>query len=471
MRAKRKYWTLGMKLAPRHMERQGPARSILLPGFLGLGRVLQELSPAIAIPWALCRRKRLVVKGVDASVLTDSPTFYTGIRVLHTARLRLQVLQGRRYLDDVREPWLSLLPAARWAAFTHPAWCSAVWESYAPSGRVVFVIAWMDDRPVGIIPLCSRRMNRFGLFLPVAEAFGGARGDYCIPFVGTTEEPGVLDTLLEAAIAISEKAGVFVLPNVPAEAGIHHHVERFLRDRGHLFTRRESTCPLILLKSTVEETQRAFSRNLRVNLRKQFRRIQELHGPLSIQIVDSKQDALKLLPSFFEMHDRRWLEAGKPGTFNDPAARSFYHSVISGMWDSGVHFSTLSCGDQVVAFHFGLVSNGFLLCYKWAYDLEFHSYSPGKLMLESLVRHGVEKGWRGIDLLQGSEAYKDQWSSEMAQTFTYTVPTSSWSPSYWWLIRGRPWTERQFGAIYHRYASRIGSWRGTRRSPLAHPEE
>lgn len=377
---------------------------------------------------------------------------------LQPIQLRLQVLEGLSSLSDLRESWLRLLPSDRWAAFLHPDWCSAAWESFAPGGRVSFILASQDDRIVGMVPVSYRRMNRFGLFLPVAEAFGG-RGDYCVPAVAHSSSHELVCALLEKAISVARRAGVFVLPNIPEETGFHTWVEQFLDARGYRYRRRETKCPIILLESTVEETHQAFPKSLRTDLRRQAKRIREDHGPLSFRIVESKEEAARLLPLFFEMHDKRWLTSGHRSTFGDASVCSFYSRMVANMWDSGIHFSTLSCGGRVVAFHLGILSNGFLLYYKPTYEPELHSYSPGKLLLNSLVRHGVKEGWKGIDLLQGAEPYKNQWATSVAKTFSYTVRASPRSVSYWWLTEGRPWAERRLGSLYNRFAVRFAHLR------------
>jgi CelD/BcsL family acetyltransferase involved in cellulose biosynthesis len=323
---------------------------------------------------------------------------------------------------------------------------------------VSFILVWEDDRIVGMVPVSFRRMNRFGLFLPVAEAFGG-RGDYSAPAVAGSWSQELVNALLEAAILVSRRSGVFVLPNIPEEAGLHTWVEQFLDARGYSYVQRESKCPIIQLQSTLEETYQTFSKSLRTDLRRQSKRIRESHGPLSFGIVESKEEAARLLPLFFEMHDKRWLNSGHRSTFGDASVRAFYARKVTKLWDSGLHFSTLSCGDRIVAFHLGIVSNGFLLYYKPTYDFDLHSYSPGKLLLDFLVRHGVAEGWKGIDLLQGAEAYKNQWATSVARTFSYTVRCSPRSISYWWLTEGRPWAERRLGSLYNRFAVRFAHLR------------
>ncbi|MFC1660050.1 GNAT family N-acetyltransferase [Gemmatimonadota bacterium] len=373
--------------------------------------------------------------------------------------IKIEVLDRDQTDDLLWESWLTLLPGGRWSFFLHPDWCRALWESYHAGSRVRFHVAYDGGGIVGILPTCHRRMNKFGLFLPIAETFGGGRGDYSLPMAGGVGGVEVLEPLLESAVARSKPSGALVLPNLPDPSGAPEQVQDYLEKRGLTFERRIWVTQSIPLAGTFEETERGFTSRLRSDLRRREKRLREAHGPVTFRVIESQHEALKRLPDLFEMHDKRWLTSGLPGTFSDPAARAFYERVVRHLWEDGVHFSVLECGGRIIAFHLGFVWDGHLLYYKPTFESDLQAFSPGKLLLKYLVMHGVEEGWSGIDLLQGEEDFKRPWTSESTATSTFTIRTSRRSPTYWWLTRGRPLAERTLGRTYNRWATRLESLR------------
>ena len=68
--------------------------------------------------------------------------------------------------------------------------------------------------------------------------------------------------------------------------------------------------------------------------------------------------------------------------------------------------SSLYAGDQLVATHLGAVANRRHAWWVPAYDVKFQKYSPGRLLLERLLRASQTAGDVEFDFLIGDEAYK-----------------------------------------------------------------
>ncbi|MEX1258873.1 MAG: GNAT family N-acetyltransferase [Gemmatimonadota bacterium] len=368
--------------------------------------------------------------------------------------IRLRVLQGDQG-DEIREAWISLLPRERWRFFLHPDWFEIARASYFPRARVRYHVAYEGDRIVGILPTSRRRMNRFGLFLPVVDALAGGRGDYSLPITGQEARPEVVRPLLESALSSARGAGTLVLANLPVETGVPGILESLLEERGLPFRHVEAPSLTLSLPPTFDEAEAAMKKGLRGDLRRQAKRIEESVGPLDFRVVTDPEEAKAHLPGLFEMHDRRWLEAGLPASFEDRSARDFYYGMIEKLWGEGLHFSLLRAGERVIAYHVGAVGGGYLLYYKPTFDHTLQNYSPGKLHLRFLLVHAIEAGLSGIDFLQGTEGYKRDWASSVTECGSYTVRTRRVSPSYFWLACGRPWTERVVGPAYNRWVARF----------------
>lgn len=372
--------------------------------------------------------------------------------------MQVRIIESDQF-SAIRSSWISLLPEDRWAFFVHPDWCRVVWESYFPNARIRFHVAYEGEHIVGILPTCHRRMNRFGLFLPVTDGFVGGRGDYSVPVTGPRIRPHVVRCLIESALRDAHSSGTLVLANVPIETGVPEILEDILEEQELPYQCTKAPSPVLSLPASFEEFETSLKKKLRADLRRQSKRLEEVLGPLEFRVVTDRKEAEALLPSLFEMHDRRWLESGVPASFADARARTFYYRMVSDLWDQGLHLSILSAGDRVAACHLGMIWSGYLLYFKPTFDPELRNYSPGKLHLRLLLAHAIERGLRGVDFLQGSEGYKSDWTSETTDCRTYLIRARALSLSYPWLTRGRPTAERILGRTYHRVTTTLERWR------------
>lgn len=370
--------------------------------------------------------------------------------------LRTEVV-GLDRLDDIRRSWIEMLPHGRWAFFMHPDWCGTAWAAFAPRATVHLHLAYEGNELVGILPVCHRRMNKFGLFMPVAEALAGARGDYTLPVLRQDAPEHTIPLLLDSALKSARSAGALLVANAPDETGVPARVEQHLHEQGLAFRRTQAQCMLLTFPQGAASADAVLPSRRRNDVKRQMKRVQEEVGPLAFRVATSPDEAVSLLPAFFEMHDRRWLEAGYPGSFGSAAARDYYHQFVRRLWDAGVHFSVTTCGEEPISFHLGAIAGGELLYYKPTYDSRLARYSPGAIHFYYLVQHALEQGLTGVDFLQGDEPYKRQWTNAACTTSSFLVQASRRTPTYFWLGTGREWAERRLGPAYLRTASWIES--------------
>ena len=74
--------------------------------------------------------------------------------------------------------------------------------------------------------------------------------------------------------------------------------------------------------------------------------------------------------------------------------------------DRTLHLTTLDCGTQTVAAHFGFVSRDGFYYYMPAYDVALASSSPGRVHLNLMVMWAIDNGLCRFDFLRGQADYK-----------------------------------------------------------------
>lgn len=362
-----------------------------------------------------------------------------------------------RLTPDLRETWISLLPSAHWGFFSHPDWCQAVWNHFGPTRDLRILVAREGGRAVGVLPVWSHRMNKYGLYLPVTDLFGSRRGDYGAPVIHPEADvESVLAAFLDAVPRLGRTGGTVVWPHLPDSRGAAGALAGILDARGYSYRRETSICHIVDLEGSYDDIAAGWDRKKRQNVNRYRRKMLERFDSLEIVTFDTPDEALERLPAFFEMHDHRWVEAGHPGTFDEPGMREFFEELVQRFAGSHLHFSALMAGDRAAAYRVGFVYGGYFLAFRSAFDWTLRRLSPGQVMNAETIRYGVDQGWKGIDLLGGDYDYKDSLSSRTQDRVTYIVRTGRVAPAYWWITRGRPALERRVGAVVYRVRARWG---------------
>lgn len=371
------------------------------------------------------------------------------------AELTVEILD--EMTPQIRDVWVSLVPDRRWGIFSHPDWCEAVWGHEGSTVLTRIVLVRRGGRPVGLLPVWIRRMNRYGLFLRVAELFGSRRGDYGAPLIAEdADATEVLPVLLDAALAIRGAGGTLIWPHLPDVDGHPEIVEQALRDRHLEFIREDSPCHVVELFGSYEDIAASWDGKKRRNVNRYRRKLLSEFDSLELVTFDTVDEALARLPDFFRMHDQRWIASGNPGTFDDRSVRAFFEDLVRRFAGKSLFFAALVAGDQAAAYRIGFVWDNSFLEYRAAFSWDLRRSSPGQVMTSVLIEDGVERGWAAIDLLGGDYAYKDRVSSTTRDRSTFFIRSRPFAPAYWWLTKGRPMAERSIGGVIYR----VRSWWG-----------
>lgn len=376
--------------------------------------------------------------------------------------MTLTVDVADRLTPELRDTWISLLPKDHWAFFSHPDWCEAVWSHFGSTMSVRYLVARDDGDAVGFLPVWTRRMNKFGLFLPITELFGSRRSDYAGPLIHE-EAPAktVLGALLDALVGLKGTWGSVIWPHMPEDHGYAEAFEELLDERNLEYRREESLCHVVDIDGSYEEIAAKWDRKKRQNVNRYRRKVLERFDTLSVVTFDTPEEARERLPDFFEMHDYRWIEAGHPGTFDDPDTRAYFEDLVERFAGSHLYFSALMADDRPVAYRIGFVYGGYFMAFRSAFDWTLRKLSPGQVMNAETIRDGVERGWEGMDLLGGEYDYKESLSSSTVDRATFYVRFGSVAPGYWWITRGRPAVEKHAGGLVYRAQA---GWDRLRRS-------
>ena len=151
------------------------------------------------------------------------------------------------------------------------------------------------------------------------------------------------------------------------------------------------------------ERRRAGSRLVDQALRKE-RKLQREQGELRFEFHDTAASAFDAM--------LRWKSAQRLRThsrnvLDDAWVRDVLRRLVEIDTENfGGVLSTLYVKDELAAVHFGIRTSAVLHWWFPAYNVKFHHYSPGLVLLTVLIRESTARGIQRIDLGKGQEPYK-----------------------------------------------------------------
>ena len=179
---------------------------------------------------------------------------------------------------------------------------------------------------------------------------------------------------------------------------------------------------------SLEELLSGRGRNLRHDVRKRQRRLEEL-GQMRLRIfgMDEAECAKKILPGFLDAHKARWPQAYR--------AKWFYDRLIENVLAEGIlHISVLEVEEETISWHIGYLDKKRFYHYVTAYNERFTKYSPGKVHLAELISAAILQGVEIFDFLTGTEDYKLKWTNKTCPLYSFKCHTTGLGPAvkrYW----------------------------------------
>ncbi|MGI9352132.1 MAG: GNAT family N-acetyltransferase [Rhizobiaceae bacterium] len=177
----------------------------------------------------------------------------------------------------------------------------------------------------------------------------------------------------------------------------------------------------------------AYIASLNKNQRKQRgRRVRKLEalGELKFEVYFKENDEYRqLVDQAIEMK-RLWLietNRHSQSLFED-ASKLF----LSGLGGEGSSFESgegpvvqvVKLDGKPIAIEIGMLRDGHYYSYLGAIDLEYSSYSPGKVQMEMTQKWAYDYGIRMFDFLSDPSDYKKSWTNMQAAMFTRYFPVT-----------------------------------------------
>jgi CelD/BcsL family acetyltransferase involved in cellulose biosynthesis len=165
---------------------------------------------------------------------------------------------------------------------------------------------------------------------------------------------------------------------------------------------------------------------LQSDQRRQWRRVSAMPGDIRFRIVTDRAEVLDAVDWFFH-HKLLWLQERRTvaHSFESAGYQSFIKATVAAMHDQGrLVLGKLGSTQQTLSVGFGFASDGVFTFHSYAYNAEFQSVSPSRLLLEQLIRWSLDNGIQEFDFLPWDIQYKARWANDTLAIHDYVMPRS-----------------------------------------------
>ena len=170
--------------------------------------------------------------------------------------------------------------------------------------------------------------------------------------------------------------------------------------------------PFTSLEGTWEEYNARLSKNLRADVGRRLRRLQEA-GDFALELHDGSEQLDALLREGFAVEASGWKGADGTAINSRPETLAFYSEAARWAAEHGfLQLAFLRLDGTAIGFHLNLVADGAHYHVKGGYDPGYQQFSPGKVLHRLLLEQAFGAGLRRYDFLGSDEPYKLQWAND-----------------------------------------------------------
>ncbi|MCG6204387.1 GNAT family N-acetyltransferase [Rhodopseudomonas sp. HC1] len=286
----------------------------------------------------------------------------------------------------------------------------------------IVVASDAERRPMLLMPLGLQR--RFGV--RIASFLGGKHPTFNMPLwrrdVASMADSRDIAALIAGLRGVPDGADVLALCQQPLRW-------RDLSNPLALLPNQPSVndCPVLRLEPGAPASDR-ISNSFRRRLKSKEKKLQALPGYRYVQAT-TDADIDRLLDAFFRIKPIRMAAQKLPNVFAEPGVGDFVRQACHAELASGgraIDIHALQSDDEMIALFAGVADGHRYSMMFNTYTLsDAARYSPGLILMRSIIDHYAEQGYRRIDLGVGSDDYKKMFCKDLEPIFDSYVALSA----------------------------------------------
>ncbi len=301
----------------------------------------------------------------------------------------------------------------------------AAWQAHAgkAEGAQPFIIVAYDNdqQPLMLLPLIISRENG----MRVASFPGGKHVTFNMPLwrrdFAAAATRADMDALLKGIQASSDKVDVLALLQQPQSwRGIANPLALLPHQPS------ANECPVLNMTPDTAPNDRVSS-SMRKRLKTKEAKYKGLPG-YSYQPATTPADVTRVLDMFFAVKPLRMAEQGLPDVFAEPGIEGFLRQACATPRAGGyaIDIHALVCDEEVIAMYAGVTDEHRFSMMFNTYTMSANAkYSPGLILMRSIVDYYAERGIRALDLGIGEGDYKRMFCKDDEVIFDSYIPLTT----------------------------------------------
>jgi hypothetical protein len=337
------------------------------------------------------------------------------------------VVADNEKIQAVHNEWNALVHSMEMPnVFLTWEWVTTWIELFGSSYDVLILLGYEDNKLVCVMPLTRKLMRLEDGFLK----------QQVVTFCGSLElYPDHLDLICDKGTPQAEinnylyefiqfiyndSCDVLYLPYL-AELG---YLSRWINE--HRLTHRiieynGIISPYILFGENISSYFQTMGKKKRYNIKREAKILFEQKN-VEMKCLESEDDIKRGLEDLYRLHSARSQARGIESTFSSDRIMN-YHLELAKKTASmdWVRIFQLKENSNIIASAYGFLFNDRFNYYQTGFDPGWSSYSPGNVLIYSMIEYLSGKGCREFDFLGGTDAYKLYWTKESRLMKTYLI--------------------------------------------------
>ena len=299
------------------------------------------------------------------------------------------------------------------------------WQAHAGKAEGVqpfIIVAYdKDQQPLMLLPLIISRENG----MRVASFPGGKHVTFNMPLwrrdFAAAATRADMDALLKGIQASSDKVDVLALLQQPQSwRGIANPLALLPHQPS------ANECPVLNMTPDTAPTDRVSS-SMRKRLKTKEAKYKGLPG-YRYQPATTPADVTRVLDMFFAVKPLRMAEQGLPDVFAEPGIEGFLRQSCATPRAGGyaIDIHALVCDEEVIAMYAGVTDEHRFSMMFNTYTMSANAkYSPGLILMRSIVDYYAERGIHALDLGIGEGDYKRMFCKDDEVIFDSYIPLTT----------------------------------------------
>lgn len=334
--------------------------------------------------------------------------------------MRIELIERIEDIPLDRDSWNSMVQNNETnSVFQTHEWFESWWKSYGQKNRLIFLLAYSDNKLLGFAPLMLTQ-HTYGQ--KVLHFVGDMNADYC-DFVIDGNHMEVISAIIQYLYSGIIDWNSMLLLNIPDQSTTLSCLQTICHEKGYnIDVKLPVSTPTLYIRNHRDEALAIINK---YSVTRHIRKLEKT-GKLEFVSLHKKQDILKYIDLFFNQHVARYQLKKQASQFIDSTNRAFYIDLVKNFDHSGwLVFSMLLLDGKPIACHLGYEYNNKLIWYKPAFDPAYRNYSPGTIMLKYLVEYTIEADYSELDFTVGDEFFKSRFCNRTRSNQNVAIYRSS----------------------------------------------